>query len=143
MSTIINAINSTSYPVYMAGPILLSSSDLINLSTTAKLLIAAPASGLANIPFFIMCESSTGTAYSGGSTVNIVNGSNTNITTSTLFLGVAGSSVINGGSVIVSGATTATYSNLNGQGTYLFGGTMSGGNQTVQVWIKYFILPLV
>ncbi len=138
-----NAINNSSYPVNMAGPILLSSSDLINLSTTSKLLIAAPGANLANIPFFIMCESSTGTSYSGGSTVNIVNGSNANITTSTLFLGVAGSSVINGGSVIVSGSTTSTYTILNNQGTYLFGGSMAGGNQTVQVWIKYFILPLV
>jgi hypothetical protein len=144
MSTIINAVNNSSYPVYIAGPILLSSSDLANLSTVGKLLIAAPGANFANIPFFAMCESSAGTGYSGSSTVGFANGSNTNITGSTLFLALAGVTELNSTNIVVNGATVATYTNLNNQATYLFGGSIAaGGTQTVQVWIKYFILPLV
>ncbi len=139
-----NRINNTAYPYYTAGPIFLSQSDLANLSTVGKLLIPAPGANLANIPVLVIAESSTGTAYSGSSSVNIVNGSNSSITTATLFLGVGGTSVVNSSAMNVNGATMAAYTNLNNQGVYLFGGSLvAGGTQTVQVWINYYIKVLV
>jgi hypothetical protein len=128
----------------MTGPILLSSGDLAALSVTGKLLIPTAGSGLANIPFLVICESSTGTAYAGSSVVNIVNGSNSAITTATLTLGVGGTSVVNSSAMNVNGAANAAYTNLNNQGIYLFGGSLTaGGTQTVQVWIHYYIKVLV
>ncbi len=128
----------------MAGPILLSQSDLVNLSSVAKLLIPAPGANLANIPVLVVAESSTGTSYPGSSIVNIVNGSNSAITTATLFLGLGGTSVVDSSAMNVNGAANAAYTNLNNQGVYLFGGSITaGGTQTVQVWIHYYIKVLV
>lgn len=143
-----NAINNTflvnpNASSYLAGPISLSQTNLTNLATTHILLIAAPGSGFAIIPHFVMTKSSTGTGYSGNSTMNFVNGSNTDFCATTATLGLSGTSIINS-SVINLTASVATNSAINNQGFYIFnkGTALSGGNQTIKVWVRYFILEL-
>lgn len=147
MSFIINTVNNAPpLPIYIAGPILLSSSDILNLASTPKLLIPAPGSGFANIPFETWNTSSSGTAYSGGGNLALVNGSNVAITPSNnIFIALAGTSLFNSIANNVTGATVATYTNLNNQAIYLFNtnSAYTGGTQTAKIWIKYYIQPLV
>lgn len=147
MSTI-NAINNL-YPAFgtppyaLSGPITLSQTDLQNLNTTPKLLVAALGSGYAILPIEYIEESLAGTAYSGGGSYVLVNASGTTLATSVPLV-LNGTAVLSSASVLIA-STTASYANLNNTGIYLknTGTALTGGTQTAKVWLRYIIKKLV
>lgn len=144
----INAINNLypalGTPIYQQSPpVLLSQTDLQNLNTVPKLLVAALGSGYAILPIEYIEESLAGTAYSGGGSYALVNASGATLATSVPLV-LNGNALLNSASVLISGAT-CTYANLNNTGIYLknTGTALTGGTQTAKVWLRYMIKKLV